>query len=220
MQLGWRARVVLEDDVQRFLRENPRQGVKREKRVLVFSTTFHPVVGIAEEALCTLMQRMPDVHFDIVTTAFSKAGKGAACPVANATVHRVGYGTSYDKYLLPILGARTARALHAQHRYLFTWSLLASYAALAALIFKRTSQVPLLITLADQNFDRTPSMRRFISGFIMRSADQVYAREAVQEDAASKIARRLRMRNSMGEGDAFANQIRFTYAEILAEPRT
>lgn len=217
--LGWRANVSLEDDINRFLREHPRTAPAREKRVLVFTTTFHPIAGAAEETLCDLMRAMPDVQFDIVTTAFSKTGKGASCPVKNATVYRVGTGRKTDKYLLPILGARVARALNETHQYLFAWSLMASYAALAGLALKRVARVPLLITLADQRLARG-ILRRSLSGFIMRHADQVYAQESAQESAAAKIARRARLRDSMGEGDAFANQIRFSYAELLSARTT
>jgi hypothetical protein len=94
---------------------------------------------------------------------------------------------------------------------------MASYAAIAAILFKRASGVPVLITLADQRIASGSVLRRLILGTILRGADQVFAQENVQEDAASKVARRAQMQRSLGGGDAFANQVRFAYTEILAK---
>lgn len=215
LSTGWTPRVALEEHLRDFLAMTP-EPETAEKRVLVFTTTFHPVAGPAEDALCELMRAMPDVTFDIVTTAFSKEGRGAACPVKNATVYRVGAGSARDKYLLPLLGFRKARELAQTHRYLFAWSLMASYAALAGLLFARTGATPLLVTLADQRIATGSLLRRLLMGIIIRYADQVYAHESAQEGAAAKIARRARLTGSMGEGDAFANQIRFVYADLLS----
>lgn len=216
--LGWKPARDLAGHIAEFRAAHPR-GDTREQRVLVLSTTFCPVSGPAEDALCVLMQRMPSVQFDIITTVVSGQGRGATCPATNATIHRVGLGNRYDKFLLPFLSMPVARRLHAQHRYLFAWSLFASYAALAALVFRSVSHVPLLITLADQRFDQVSWFRRAIAGFIMRHADQVYAHESAQEDVALRVARRVRMQRSLGHGDAFANQIRYLYADILRTSR-
>lgn len=89
-----------------------------------------------------------------------------------------------------------------------------------AILFKRASGVPVLITLADQRIASGSVLRRLILGTILRRAEQVYAQEDAQEDAAIKIARRARMQRSLGGGDAFANQIRFAYTEILAKRAT
>jgi UDP-glucose 4-epimerase len=214
--LGWKARRPLRDYVADFLKTHQR-GERIERRVLVFTTTFFPTTGPAEDALAELIKAMPGVQFDIITTTFSAAGKNTPSPLANAHIYRIGRGRPADKYLLPILGARVARRLHRTHQYLFAWSLMASYAALAALAFKRISGVPVLITLADQRMAAGSFARQLILAFILRRADQVHAQDEVQGDAAAQIAWRTRLHRSMGEGDAFANQIRFAYAEILAK---
>ena len=216
--LGWDAHIALEDEILKFQKENPREGIeKKDKRLLVFTTTFHPIAGPAEEALCDLMRAMPDVHFDIVTTVFSQSAKGAVCPVGNATIHRVGFGYSLDKFLLPVLGFRVARKLHTQHKYVFVWALMASYASLAALLLKRASGLPILLTLADQYFDDVPWHSRALMSIILKGADQVYASERGQEKSASQLSSRAHMRESIGDGDAFANQIRFAYSSFVRE---
>jgi len=214
--LGWEAERRLEDYIQEFLGSTrPRKTL--EKRVLVFSTTFHPVSGPAEEALISLMRAMPDVQFDIVTAAFSKTAKETDSPVANATIYRVGSGRAFDKYLLPLLGFRVARKLYATHSYLFAWSIFASYAALAAILLKRTTGLPLLITLADQNIEEVVSWKKAFLRLALSDADQVYGIDSKDERKAARLLKRASLRRSMGEGDAFANQIRFVYANILRQ---
>ena len=217
--LGWKPKRMLEEYVKEFVVTHPR-GKTREKRVLVFSTTFYPTIGPAEEALIDLMRKMPDVQFDIVTTAFSPDAKRSEPPTNNAHIYRVGFGRVNDKYLLPMLGYRVARSLQEKHSYLFTWSLMASYAALAGVFLKRATKLPLLVTLADQDLKNVSPFVRFVLKHILSGADQVYGASASQERHAAELVPERPLHNSIGEGDAFANQLRFAYAEILLNRRS
>lgn len=210
--LGWKVRRSLREYIATFIATHPR-GARIERRVLVFTTTFFPTQGPAEEALASLIRVMPEVQFDIVTTVFSRAGKEAPSPFKNASIYRVGRGSPSDKYLLPLLGARVAWRLHKTHGYLFAWSLMASYAAIAAILFRYLSKVPVLVTLADQRMVTGSTFRRIMFGLILRQADQVHA----EDDAGLSGSRPVSIGRSLGDSDAFANQIRFTYAEILAK---
>lgn len=212
--LGWEAKRQLEDEVHTFLGT---QHLKQEPfgtRVLVFTTAFHPITGPAEEALCDVMRSMPTVHFDIVTAILDNEVKETLCPVPNATIHHVGYGSVLDKYLLPVLGARKAKHLHREHHYTFAWSLMASYAALAALLLKKMTGLPLLVTLADQDIAGS-TLTQEILRLILRGADQVYASVPLQGKMAEQLARATKLRTTMGDGDAFANQLRFVYNQFL-----
>ena len=210
--LGWRARMKLPDHIREFIASAAAARTPAGKRILVFSTSFHPVAGPAEEALCDLMRAMPDVHFDIIAAALLPAARGAACSAPNGTIHRVGRGRRIDKYLLPLLGYRVGRKLCAEHRYLFAWSLMASYAALAALLVRRTEKLPLLVTLADQRIDAMPRLKRSILRFIVRRADQAYAStEAQTEDLSRMLSRARAGRSAYGAGSALMGQIRFAY---------
>ncbi len=211
--LGWEPKRTLEGYIREFLATHAR-GAVRETRVLVFSTTFYPTVGPAEEALVELIRKMPDVRFDIVTAVFSRGAERSALVLPNVRIYRVGLGRSFDKYLLPVLGYRKARALHKKHSYLFAWSLMASYAGLAGVALKRATRLPLLITLADQDLQDVSPFARLILKVILTDADQVYG-AASQEIHAARLTVGKALRHSMGEGDAFANQLRYSYAEIL-----
>jgi UDP-glucose 4-epimerase len=212
--LGWKARQNLEGHIRAFVSSHAR-GAPREKRVLVFSTTLHPVAGPAEEAFAELARKLPGVHFDIVTTRFSRGGASAASLSDTMHVYRVGLGTTFDKFLLPVLGGVKGIELARRHRYLFAWSLMASYAALAGILVRRACGLPLLVTLADQNIDNLSFLKRAILRLLIEKGDQVYGTHGAQEERIMRRARTTLPRNSLGEGDAFANALRFAYADIV-----
>lgn len=211
--LGWSATRSLKDHIAEFV-SNHKPGKPLEKRILLFSTTFHPISGPAEEALLALAAVMPAVQFDVVTTAFAQSAKHAPSPLPNITVHRLGSGRPRDKYFLPLLGYLRARELHRQHTYLFAWGLMASYGALAAIFLRKRIGLPLLITLADQNFFDAPKAQQMLLSFILTGADQVYGGDSEQEVHASNLSGGKLRRHSIGNGDAFANQLRFVYSDF------
>lgn len=215
-KLGWKAERSLPAYVQAFVRANKR-GEEREKRVLVFSTTMHPVAGLAEDAFLDLVRALPDVHFDVVTTRFIQGVRSRAPSVPNVTTHYVGIGVSFDKFLLPVWGFFTGAALSARHRYLFTWSLMASYAALTGVFLKSVFRTPFLITLADQNVDDLPLVHRRLLSLVLSSADQVYGTHSAQEKNVMHASGKKLPRNTLGEGDAFANALRYAYADIVRQ---
>lgn len=211
--LGWKPKRSLPEYIHAFTAVH-RRGIVRERRVLVLSTTLYPTVGPAEEALLELVRKMPDVQFDVVAARFS----GRALPEEsrnNLHIYRVGFGHPFDKYILPFLGFLKGRRLYRKHRYLFTWSLMASYAALAGVLLKRAARVPLLITLADQRLETLAAWKRLLLRLILSDADQVYGMHTMQEKDAARIAGGILAHSSLGGGDAFANQLRYAYADIL-----
>ncbi len=212
--LGWKAERSLEDHIHSFVKEHIR-GVTLEKRVLVFSTTFYPVTGPAENALIDLVASMPDVQFDIITTLFAPHARETKLTINNVSVHRLGWGRAFDKYLLPFLGYMRARKLQKKHSYLFAWALMASYAGFAGIFVRRTTKLPLLITLADQNLSQLSAMKKIFLQLVLTDADQVYGGDVVQEGRARAVAKRENFRRSLGDGDAFANTLRFAYSGFL-----
>ena len=216
--LGWKETQSLEDDIAKFTKEVAR-GARSQNRVLVFSTTFYPDEGPAEKALRLLIESMPDLHFDVITTRFSQESGKTKWPLKNATVHRIGNGTSFDKYLLPFLGTKKARTLMHKYSYLFAWSLFASYGALAALFARKGETLPLLITLADQKIEQLSWLSRIFFRQIVRDADQIYTSDTRQEQYLASLKDRIALQKDIGAGDAFANQIRFVYTAFLDSER-
>lgn len=210
--VGWDTKRALTDYIAKFVEAHER-GAIRDKRILVFSTTMHPVAGLAEDALLDLARALPDVSFDVITSRFTKDAGDS--PAQNITMHRVGFGVMFDKFLLPVLGPLKALTLWKKDRYLFAWSLMASYAALAGIFFKSVVRAPLLITLADQSLDDLPFIQRRSLSLVLSQADQVYGTHGTQEKDAMQSGGAALPRNSLGEGDAFANALRYAYADVV-----
>ncbi len=214
--LGWEPMRDLASYIREFVAAHPR-GEQREQRVLVLSTSFFPTEGPAERALRKLAEALPDVQFDVVAGKFTD-DEVTGLP-KNITLHAVGMGHSLDKFLLPILGFHAAYVLHREHRYLFAWSLMASYAALAGVMLKYVSSLPLLITFADQNFEKYGFIKRVFLDHVVREATQVYGL-GNQEARAAHVRRGKPLRQTLGEGDAFANQLRYAYAQTVEGERS
>lgn len=212
--LGWEPKVLLEDHIRLF-KESGRRGLTREKRILVFSTTFYPAEGPAEMALRKVMTEMKDVHFDVITTIPDSSANQASIDLPNVTIHRIGKGSVRDKYRLMIDGYKKAKELTQAHNYVFVWSVMASYAAVAAVRFRREQSIPLLMTLADQRLNNLPIWLQFVIRFLLKNADQVSASSVQQERGVSRIDPAIRLTQSNRTGDAFANQIRFLYNAVL-----
>lgn len=207
--LGWKPIRTLEAYIEAF-KKDAQPGAPTETRVLVFSTTYHPVEGPAEVALRELIASMPDVSFDIVTTRFASNTSTEEFPAKNVRVFRVGQGSSFDKFLLPFAGAAQARQLLQKHQYLFAWSVMASYAAAAALLSR--GRTPLLVSLADQ---RITWYGKLFLRLVLGNADQVYATDTAQGKRLGSLEKRMRTRKSLGAGDTFGNAVRFAYSAIL-----
>jgi hypothetical protein len=112
-------------------------------------------------------------------------------------------------------GAKIASQLQKEHTYMFKWALFASYGALAALFTQGSKKVPLLITLADQKLGTIPFYVRVLLRHILGKADQVYVDDTREAHTAISISKRTTLIRSIGDGDAFANQVRFTYSNML-----
>lgn len=217
--LGWKATRTLAEDITKFVAHEKRSA-KQASRIMVLSTTFHPVVGPAERALIELMERMPLVQFDIITARLSKDVPTESLFAKNVVIHRVGMGNLLDKYLLPFFGPRKAKLLISTQSYLFVWSLLASYAALAGVVLRSSAELPLLLTLGDQRIGSIPFYLALPIRFVLGKADQVFATTKDQERDAHMLGRSFHYATSLGSGDAFANQIRFVYADVMRKQST
>ncbi len=102
-----------------------------------------------------------------------------------------------------------------QHRYIFTWAIMASYAAMSAALARRASDIPLLITLADHRIDQIRPWLRWLLRLILKNADQISASNGDQEKGISRLGPAIQSVAQNKSGDAFANQVRFLYNMTL-----
>jgi len=120
------------------------------KRVAVFTTDdFLPPAGGAEVALGEMIQRFPDIHFDIFcarirkeASAFEERGK--------VRFFRFGVGIpKFDKILFASQAHKRAFHEHGQEPYDLIWSVMASYSGFAARKMKIKTGIPFLLTLQE-----------------------------------------------------------------------
>ena len=166
------------------------------KRVLIFSTTYFPLVGGAEIAMKEVTDRLPHWQFDLIC-ARMQPELSSREKIGNVTVHRVGIGRPIDKYLLPILGARKAvwleqRPTRPQHlsaamagaasdsRRTIVWSLMASYGGFTALVYTwLRPKTKLLLTLQEgdplDHYAKRTGVFSFLHKAIFKRANAVQA---------------------------------------------
>ena len=149
------------------------------KRILIFSTAYFPLVGGAEIAFKEITDRIKDQNFDLITACFSKKNSKKE-KIGNITVYRVGRGTKFDKYLLPVLGFFKAKKLLRKNKYSLIWSISASQAGLAALFLKlKNPKIPFLLTIQEGSSKQRIFRRRWmvwpLFKMIFKKADHVQA---------------------------------------------
>lgn len=148
------------------------------KRILIFSTTYLPFVGGAEVAISEITKRMPETHFDIVTVNLSGA-EASVSEEGNTTIYRIGSG-KFGKLFFPFTALKLGIDLHKKEPYDCVWSVMASYAGVAGMWFKKKNAgVPFVLTL--QEGDSHEELRkkfRFVWPLfknIFSSADHIQA---------------------------------------------
>jgi len=122
---------------------------KKDKKILIFSTAYFPLVGGAEIAVDEITKRLPDWQFDLITAKI-KPGLSKFEKYNNVDIYRVGLGSRFDKIFLPFLGLLKARSLDKKNHYDSTWSIMASFGGFLGLFFKYTKpKKPWLLTLQE-----------------------------------------------------------------------
>jgi UDP-glucuronate decarboxylase len=217
-ELYWEPKISLEQGLEKTIEYF--KNIKRpDQKVLVFSTTYYPDLGPAEQALHELSKEMPNAEFHIITARF-RPGLPSVERNGTDTIYRIGIGTPLDKYLLPIFGVIKARKLHREHQYRFIWSIMASYGGLAGIIFSKINPGTLfLISLDDRELVRkkgfAESIINLIRKKILREASSVYVSN-LNEDEKAALARITPQVEQKGiDSREFLNQVRHTYAKLL-----
>lgn len=143
-------------------------------KILIFSTAYYPFVGGAEVAIKEITDRLTAqtglpaqagqsvCDFDLVTARIDK-NLPSEERVGNVMVYRVGFGNSFDKFLLPFIGCYKGIILDRKKHYNSAWSMMASQAGIAASFFKiLNSEVSLVLTV--QEGDEEEHLKRYVGG--------------------------------------------------------
>ncbi|MBU6310837.1 glycosyltransferase family 4 protein [Patescibacteria group bacterium] len=134
------------------------------KRVLIFSTTYHPYVGGAEIAIQEIAKRCTDIEFDLLTCRMSRANPLVE-KVGRVTTYRLGMGIPLvDKLCAPFLGALKTLNLSRKHSYTAYWAMMVSYMSGAAYIanfLRFRNQTPIVLTLQEGDSEEHLTKRWF-----------------------------------------------------------
>lgn len=148
------------------------------KRAIIFSTTYFPLVGGAEVAMKEITDRLPDWQFDLICAKI-QPGLSSNEKIGNVTVHRVGFGTSIDKFLLPVFGPLKAFFMKGSSEAV-VWSLMASYGGFAALVYTwLRPKAKMLLTLQEgdplEHYAKRAGRLQFVHKKIFARANKVQA---------------------------------------------
>ncbi|MBI4114602.1 MAG: glycosyltransferase family 4 protein [Candidatus Niyogibacteria bacterium] len=124
-----------------------------QKKILIFSTAYLPLVGGAELAIKEITERIPEYDFFMITTRFSRAHPRHE-RIGNIEIYRVGTGilSFFDKLLSPFLGACLARKIMKRHSVDFFWSMMVSFTSMSPFLLKICGlhkKIPILLTLQE-----------------------------------------------------------------------
>ncbi len=75
-----------------------------KKKIIVFATSYAPFVGGAEIAIQEVSRRLCDTYDFFIITARQKPELSSEEVVREGTIIRVGWGSRFDKWLLPVFG--------------------------------------------------------------------------------------------------------------------
>ena len=143
-------------------------------RVLAFSTAYFPLVGGAEVAVRELTERMPETDVTLICARLRR-GLASEETIGRVRVIRVGFGFSFDKYLLPFLGVLKALRLGS---FDLVWSIMASYGGFASLIytwFRPSSRLLLTLQEGDppERYARRLGVLKFLQRRLFARADAI-----------------------------------------------
>src|SRR3989338_9074532 len=170
------------------------------KNVLIFSTAYLPLIGGAELAVKEITDRLPEYRFFLITSRMNRQLPKSE-KIGNVEVYRVGFGFSFDKYLLPIFGFLKAKSFLKANNFNLIWAIMASYGGIAAGLTKKFYQkAPFLLTL--QEGDYSPDKKFGLAGLflkkIVKSADYIQAisnylkEEAIEPEQGRKLLKSRR----------------------------
>ena len=166
-----------------------------KKSIIIFSTAYLPFVGGAEVAIKEITDRLNNAEFFLITARMKRVLPKKE-KVGNIMVYRLGFGFSFDKFLLPILGFfkffRLNSKFKIQNSKFIIWGMMASYGSIAAYFIKLFKpQIPFLLTLQEGDSERHLKWGKFglvglFGKLIIRKADYIQTISGYLKDFAIK----------------------------------
>ena len=144
--IDWQPQISLQEGLKKTINYF-QEEVKNKNKVLVLATSFYPLEGSAEKMVRKIINRLNFWEFDVIAAKMDKKLKDFE-NINGIDVYRVGTGSKWDKYFLPFLALSKAKKLNKENNYKLIWSVMATYAAFAGLLFSLlVKKLPFLITM-------------------------------------------------------------------------
>ncbi len=172
---------------------------QKKSNIAVFSLAYHPFEGGAEVAIREITDRLLDFNFLIFTYKFNKNWPSKERR-NNAEIIRLGRGRIGEKYygriwnkIFYIFNAwQEAEKTHKEARIEMIWAVMASYGAIAALLFKfNHPSIPFLLTIQEGDSEGHLIFGRlglvgFFGRLAMRSANYIQVISSFLRDFVRK----------------------------------
>ena len=151
-----------------------------KSRVLILTTAYLPEIGGSELAIKNITDRLPGIHFDLITSRSSK--KLLVCEkIGDVNVYRVGNSLGRISFLLPknffpiAVFLKACQLIRQYGAYDVIHAYQASQAAGGGWLLKwRYSKIPFLVTVQEgKALNQQPWLMRFFRYLILRKADAV-----------------------------------------------
>lgn len=144
-------------------------------------------VGGAEIAIKEITDRVSveEITFDMIT--LNSGNEVSFEKIGNVNVYRILNGKGFiQKMLYPFVAFKKALTLHRKNKYDIVWSMMASHAGFAGMLFKKANKnIPFLLTLQEgENFKRREGIFKFLYREIFASADKIQVISKFLEDWA------------------------------------
>lgn len=135
--------------------------LNNKTKIVIFAPAYLPLSGPAEKAVEEITNRLIGYEFDLITSKL-KPDLPDTEIIGRVKIHRIGFGSNFDKYLLPLRAYFKAVELNKKNNYQAAWGIMASYGALATVLFSLTSKVASVISLYEGKIDDFNSLKHRI----------------------------------------------------------
>ena len=131
--LVWEPAIGFDEELNKTIADFKKR-LENKPHIDVFTPSFLPLKGPAEEKALEVMEQLVGWEFDIFTARLDKKLEKETHG-GRMHIYRLGPGSILDKYFLPIRAALRAKKLNKKYDYQVSWAIMASYGALAATLF-------------------------------------------------------------------------------------
>lgn len=145
--------------------------IDNKTKILIFAPVFSDDYGPAEEMVKNICEDIFSYDFYLITSRMNKKILPEE-KIGRIIVHRVGFGISFDKYLLPILGPIKAFKLNKKNDFQVIWGVMASYGSLAAVAFSFLTRKAFLLSLFE---GKLKSLKNIKGNFILPFYKVIFA---------------------------------------------